>query len=52
MALNNPNPALRKLFNSNIEDEKDELHFHKLLQDNSYLKNDFCIYKTDVVKSV
>lgn len=49
MALNNPNSALRKLLNSNIEDD---LHFHKMLQDNGYLKNDFCTYKTEVVNSV
>ncbi|KAF0717726.1 Uncharacterized protein FWK35_00032016, partial [Aphis craccivora] len=46
MALNNPNSALRKLLNSNIEDD---LHFHKMFQDNGYLKNDFCTYKTEVV---
>jgi len=49
MALNNPNSALRKLLNSNIVDD---LHFHKMLQDNGYLKNDFCTYKTEVVNSV
>jgi len=45
MALNNPNSVLRKLLDSNIENEEDELHSHKLLQDNRYLKNDFYTYK-------
>lgn len=51
MALNNSNSALRKLLDINsIVDIK--THFHKMLQDKGYSKNDFCIYKTDVVNSI
>jgi len=51
MALNNSNSALRKLLdiNSTVYNKS---HFHKMLQDNGYSKNDFYIYKTEVVNSI
>ncbi|XP_022161697.1 uncharacterized protein LOC111027607 [Myzus persicae] len=49
MALNNPNSALRKFLVSNSDDK---LHFHNILQDNGYSKNDFCTYQTEVVNSI
>ncbi|KAF0760332.1 Protein in NOF-FB transposable element [Aphis craccivora] len=51
MALNNPNSALRKLLDSNSTVDN-KSHFYKMLQDKGYSKNDFCIYKTDVVNSI
>ncbi|XP_050065502.1 uncharacterized protein LOC126554465 [Aphis gossypii] len=50
-SLNNPNSALRKLLDRNST-VGNKSHFDKMLHDKGYSKNDFCIYKTEVVNSI
>lgn len=48
-ALNNANSALRKSLNGV---NADKTNFHKKIENMGYSKNDFCIYNTNVLKSV